>query len=749
MHFYDANLIAFTSFSRQQDTTVWEWKRRRDSVALARLHALGRLLHAWHGLVNQPAEATSAPVCTSQSQTAASSSSEEQPQTFETTAGPAAAISEAGSALMQEAASRAFRVWRKEAALTAANKRAATGIAHSRRLLRALACWHAAAADSRAARGAVAEFRQRQARRCASAALRAWQSRARLLAAVRRGRAAAAAMLSRACFAAWRRRTVQARGVAAAVLRADARRLQLALSAWRAVAADAGRLRAVETAICCAHARRRQVKVLEALRAAVEHARQRRDAGEAAGVACRRKAAAAAFAAWGRAVAEARERELAADALSVSTAINRSAAILCAWRQEAAAAHEAAATAEGLAEQGRQKLMHTVLCEWRDAVDGCSFEREQAAQTFLHAAAVRRAAEVFAAWREAVIDARAAAASVDRLMERQQARSLRSAFAAWRIANATLAHACSEALGRFARKVAAARVRATLAAWAHVARDAKALRVAAAAFQKQRRHRGLRAAFAAWRVANATLSHERSSLLDAFQYQAEFRKTVAVFAAWCRSVDDTRAAAAAAEELRLQAEQRLLQRAFPAWRIAAATSAHNRAVALERSTAWANDRRLRAALVAWRLDVSDGRAAKIAALGLADRLQRAKMRNFLAAWRAVRAPGQSREYVAVGHFRAQSAGRPVGRVLFEWKLAAAGAQRVIAVAEAMAAGSQLRVLRESFALWRLAQRCSAHEQASASVTLASAAAERRLTAVLHSWRQVALSHCSLIVCTAT
>ncbi|CAL8463177.1 g2711 [Coccomyxa elongata] len=731
-----ARRLLSDAFWHWQDTTVWEWKRRRDSVALARLRALGRLLHAWHGLVNQPAEASSAPVRTLQSQTAASASSKEQARTSETTAGSAAAVSEVGSASMQEAASRGFCVWRKEAALTAAKKRGATGIARSRRLRWALACWRAAAADSRAARGAVAEFRHRQARRCASAALRAWQSRARLLAAVRHGRAAAAAMLSRACFAAWRRHIAQARGVAAAVSRTEARRLQLALSAWRAVVADTGRLRMVDAAICCAHARRRQAKVLEAFRAAIGQARQRRDAAEAAGVTRRRKAAAAAFAAWGQAVAEARERDLAADAFSVSVAINRSAAILRAWRQAAAAAREAAAAAEGLAERGRQKFMHTVLCEWRDAVAGCSFEREQAAQTFLHAAAARRAAEVLAAWREAVIDAHAAAASAEQLVERRRARMLRSAFAAWRIANATLAHARSEALGRFARKGAAARLCAALAAWGHVAHDAKALKAAAAAFQEQRRHRGLRAAFAAWRVANATLAHERSALLDAFHYQSATRRTAASFAAWCRSVDDTRAAAAAAEELSLQAEHRLLQGAFLAWRIAAVTSAHNRAAALGRSTAWAADRRLRAALAAWRLYVSDARAAKTAALELGDRLQRARMSSFLAAWRGESTKGQSQVSAAVGSFRARSAGRAVGRFLFKWKLAAASAQRAAAAAEAMAAGSQLRALRECFALWRLAQRCSAHEQASASETLASAAAERRLTAVLHSWRQV-------------
>ncbi|BDA44599.1 hypothetical protein COCOBI_06-0750 [Coccomyxa sp. Obi] len=721
------------AFWHWQDTTVWEWKRRRDAVALASLRALGRLLHAWHGLVNQPVGASSEPAHTSQSQTVASGSSRGQTRTFEAPADFAAARSEVGSASMQEAVVHAFHAWRKQAALTSANEQAATGFARGSRLLRALACWRAAAADSQSA---VAEFRQRQTRRCAAAALWAWRSRARLLAAVRNARAAIAARLSRACFAAWRRRAAQECGVAAAAARTNARRLQQALSAWRAFAADAGRLRAVQAAIRGAQARRRQAKVLEGFRAAVEQARQRRDAAEAAAVARRCKAAAAAFAAWGQVVAQARDRELAADALSVSAAINRSAAILRSWRQSAAASRESAAAAERLAKQGWQRIMQFVVREWREAVAAGSFEREQAAQTFLRAAAARRAAGVFAAWQEAVIHARTAAAAAEQLAERRRARRLRSAFAAWRIANATLAHARSETLGRFAGKVATARLRAAVAAWSQAAHDANAFRVAAADFLQQRRQRGLRAAFAAWRVANATLAHERSALLDAFHYQAAARRTAAVFAAWCRRVDDARAAAAAAEELGLQAGHRVLRGAFSAWRIASATCAHDRAAALQHFMAQANNRRLRAGLTAWRLDVSEARAAEAAALQRGDRIQRGKMLRFFAAWRAESAEGQSRDNAAVDGFRARSAGGAVGRVLLEWKLAAARAQRATAVAEAMAAASRLRALRGCFALWRLAQRCSAHEEASATETLAATAAERQLTAVLHSWRQV-------------
>lgn len=701
---------------------MWEWKRRRDAVRLARLHALGWLLRAWHGLIRHPIATHDALAQSRHSDSAAAASCGMQSPPSEAGADLETAAPETQTAVLQQTAGHR---WQEEAAAAALKDRAPGEAARmKRRLLRVFRSWRGTAAALQAARARLAEFKRRQKRLCAAAALHTWRSRKRLLVGLRRMRAAAAAQRLQACFAAWRAR---AAALSAARARTRLRWMRHALLAWRAVTAEERRLQATERAVQDLLTRRRMATVFDALQAAAQHARQQIAAAAAAAARLRDRAAGAAFAAWKGAAEAARERELAADARAISAAIGRSAAVLGAWRQ-------ATGAADKLAERCQRRMLHAFVFKWHGAASAGSLERQQAGDFFLRSVLARVTKRAFAAWLEEMEDNRIATTSADQLAEQLQARRLRAAFAAWRVANATLAHKRSDALGRFVQAAAGARLCAAFAAWARFARDTAAARNAAAAMLMCRRKRGLRAAFAAWRVANITFAHERWAALESFLAQMAGGRTATALRAWRSCAAAAKAAAAAAEELGQQSRRRALRGAFAAWRVANATFVHERTAALQCFTDQASDSRLRAALAAWRLGVLRSRAAAAAARQLSGRVRRSEMRHAVAAWRAESAAGPLRETAVIDGLRGEAARKLTGKAFLAWRRTAGCMQEA---AEALAAAARLQKLRAAFQQWRLSRKCRAHERAALIESSAELATDYRLATSMRAWRQVA------------
>ncbi|EIE21377.1 hypothetical protein COCSUDRAFT_56596 [Coccomyxa subellipsoidea C-169] len=719
------------AFWHWQDTTVWEWKRRRDAVALARLRGLGRLLCAWHALITSSPAACASSTELQQCASAAAAASEAQALPSEAAADHPAAALELLAPSLQGTAEQCLE---GEAAATTVELSAAEGAALRKRLRRVFGSWRAAAAASQAARSRLAEFQRRQERRCTAAALHDWRSRARMLRSIRRAWAIAAKKRLKAAFAAWR---VRAAELAAARGRARLRQTCHALHAWRALMADERRLRAAATAARNLVARRRVALALAALRAAAQRARQQRESALAAAARVRARTAASAFAAWKSAAEAAREDVFAADALAVSAMIGRSVAVLGAWRLAAAAARRAAEAAEQLSQDIGRRVLRDTFSAWHSRAHAERVRREQAAEEHQRVLSAQIAAQAFAGWVEEVEHGQAAVAAADELSERQQARRLRAIFAAWRVANATLANERSAALSCLARAAMASQVIAAFAAWARFARGKAAARDAAAAMLQRRSQRRLRAAYAAWRVANATLSHERSAALEALCEHAAAGRAAAALAAWRSSTAAFKTAAAGAEELRQQSSRRVLRGCFAAWRVANATFEHERTAALECFKAQADDSRLQAALAAWRLAVSRARATAAAARQLDGHIRQREIGAVIAAWREESAEGTLREIAAVGSTRQRSASNVVARAFFAWRQATIRAQQVPAAAEAAAVNLQLRQLRRAFAQWQLFRQCRAHDRAALVEVSAELASEGRLAAVLRAWRAAA------------
>ena len=709
---------------------MWEWKRRRDAVRLARLHALRRLLRAWHGLIRHPI-ATHDAFQSRRSDSAAAASCGMQPPPSEAALDLATAAPETQAAVLQQTAGHR---WQEEPAAAAVKDRApGEAVRMKRRLLRVFRSWRGAAAALQAARARLAEFKRRQKRLCAAAALHTWRSRKRLLVGLRRMRAAAAAQRLQACFAAWRAR---AAALSAARARTRRRWMRHALLAWRAVTAEERQLRATERAVQDLLTRRRLATVFDALRAAAQHAQQQTAAAAAAAARLRDRAAGAAFAEWKGAAEAVRERELAADARAISAAIGRTAAVLGAWRQAAATARRATAAADKLAERCQRRMLHAFVFAWHGAASAGSFERQQAGDFFLRSVLARVTKRAFAAWLEEMEDSRTATASADHLAEQLQARRMRAGFAAWRVANATLAHKRSGALGRFVQAAAGARLCAAFAAWARFARDTAAARNVAAAMLMCRRKRGLRAAFAAWRVANITFAHERWAALESFLAQMAAGRTATALRAWRSCAAAAKAAAAAAEELGQQSRRRALRGAFAAWRVANATFVHERTAALQCFTDQASDSRLRGVLAMWRLGVLRSRAAAAAARQLAGRVRQSEMRRALAAWRAESAAGSLRETAVIDGLRGEAARKLTGKAFLAWRQTA-GRMQEAAAAEALAAAARLQELRAAFQQWRLSRKCRAHERAALIESSAELATDYRLATSMRAWRRVA------------
>ena len=391
------------------------------------------------------------------------------------------------------------------------------------------------------------------------------------------------------------------------------------------------------------------------------------------------------------AAAQARERaRLAVQLRAQATAVRRT---LTAWRNTAHAARAAWQQAEGIAQAMQASMMRHVLAGWLDksALMGGmrqaavrSMQAQRSAKVLLHSflawhhncktLQVARAAAgarghqrelamlqgMLQAWQHAATQQRFAqarllqkfqAASQRRLLAsalrcwqalhsaRQAARveamarhqvlgaaCLHAAFLVWRLMGASMADSRQLSCQRAARAFSQRRLRAVLRAWGsscRAAQEAAQRRIAHA--QKQRAQR----AFSAWRIANASLAHQRSSLLGLCTELSRKRRLSAVFTAWRRNVLSEQQCVAQAMAFAAQHDSRLLRQAFAAWRIANAALAHERHSSAEGMSAARLQRVQHASFLAWRQHVGDISAARFAAAATADAAHRQRLSELL------------------------------------------------------------------------------------------------------------------------
>lgn len=167
---------------------------------------------------------------------------------------------------------------------------------------------------------------------------------------------------------------------------------------------------------------------------------------------------------------------------------------------------------------------------------------------------------------------------------------------------------------------------------------ARAARQAAQQLGSRAQARCARRAFSAWRIANASLQHQRSSLLSLCTELAAERRLSAAFIAW-HGVARLREQAVreALESFAARQRRRLLRQAFAAWRIANAALAHEQRQSAELMLAQHTQRTQRTGFLAWRRCAAHVRTALEAAtaMGLARQKQRQSelLRRVIRAWR--------------------------------------------------------------------------------------------------------------------
>ena len=290
-----------------------------------------------------------------------------------------------------------------------------------------------------------------------------------------------------------------------------------------------------------------------------------------------------------------------------------------AWQYCCGMLRMASLAADARGNEREEALLQSMLQAWQHAAEQQRSAQEGLLQQFQAASQRRLLASALRCW-QALHSARQAA-RVEAMARHQtlEAVSLHAAFLVWRLVGASMADTRQLSWQRAARAFSQRRLRAVLRAWGSSCRAArKAAQGRAAHAQKQRAQH----AFSAWRIANASLAHQRSSLLSLCTELARERRLSAVFAAWRRTVLSGQQRVAEAVASAAQHDSRVLRQAFAAWRIANAALAHERHSSAEGMSAARLQHVQHASFLAWRQHAGDIRAARFAAAAMGDAAQR-------------------------------------------------------------------------------------------------------------------------------
>ena len=346
-----------------------------------------------------------------------------------------------------------------------------------------------------------------------------------------------------------------------------------------------------------------------------------RDEAARAGAACQRAQGMAqerhirllrdCFAQW-RGIAQLMQTERQA-VLEVHTA-QRSAQTLqhclSAWRAHHMQQQAVRAVAEAYREGSESAALHSVLTEWRQITAAEHLHRESRVQSFWVASETRLLSSSLAQWRELQRSMQVAQAEAEHRYEALQAETLRAAFLTWRLISASMADSQQLSCQSVSRAFSVRKLRALLQAWAAMCRAAQGARQAAEDLADQAQLRRVQRAFTGWRSANASLQHQRSSLLSLCMDLAHERRLSAAFTAWHGAARSGQRALLEARSLEEQWARRKLRQAFAAWRIANAALAHQQHGAAEQMLAARAQRAQREFFLAWRQHASQMRSVR-------------------------------------------------------------------------------------------------------------------------------------------
>ena len=310
---------------------------------------------------------------------------------------------------------------------------------------------------------------------------------------------------------------------------------------------------------------------------------------------------------------------------------------LSAWRSHHMQQQAVSAAAEAYREGRVSAVLRGIMAEWRQITIAERTQRESSGQSF-HIASQRQLLScILTQWQDLKRSIQAARAEAEHRHEALQAGTVRAAILTWHMISANMADNQQLSSQSVSRAFSVRKLRAFLRAWAAVCRAARAARQAAQDLADQVQQRSMQRAFSAWRAANASLQHQRSSLLSLCIELAMERRLSAAFTAWHGASRCGQRAVAEARSLEAQHARRKLRQAFAAWRIANAALAHQQHSMAKQMLAARAQRAQHGAFLAWRQHTSHMLSARhtAEAMGLAqqERSQVEQLSRILESWR--------------------------------------------------------------------------------------------------------------------
>ena len=310
---------------------------------------------------------------------------------------------------------------------------------------------------------------------------------------------------------------------------------------------------------------------------------------------------------------------------------------LSAWRAHHMQQQAVTAAAKAHREGRESAVLHSIMRDWRQIVAAERLQRESAVQSFQVASQRQLLSSSLAQWQELQRSLQVARAEAEHRRKALQAGTLRAAFLTWRLISASMADSQQLSCQSVSRAFSVRKLRALLQAWAATCRAARGARQAAHDLANQAHLRSVQRAFSGWRAANASLQHQRSSLLSLCIELARERRLSAAFAAWHGAARSGQRTLVEARCLEAQYARRKLRQAFAAWRIANAALAHQQHSAAEQMLAARGQRAQQGAFLAWRQHASHMRSvcetAKAMGLAQQKRRQMERLSRVLGYWR--------------------------------------------------------------------------------------------------------------------
>ena len=294
---------------------------------------------------------------------------------------------------------------------------------------------------------------------------------------------------------------------------------------------------------------------------------------------------------------------------------------LCAWRAHHMQLQAVRAAAEAYGQGRESAAMRSAVTGWRQVTTAEHMKREHHVQSFQVAYQRRLLSSVLTHWQALQRSIWAALAKAEMRHKALQAGTLRAAFLMWRLVSASMVDSQHLSCQSVSRAFALRKLRAVLRAWAAMCRAAKAAQQAAESLADRAHLRSVQRTFSAWRIANASLQHQRSMLLSLCIELAHERRLSAAFTAWHGCARSRQRAVIEARGLEARCVRKALRQAFAAWRIANAALAHQQRSTAERMLAARAQRTQRVGFLAWRQRMAHMRTVRTTAAvrGLASR----------------------------------------------------------------------------------------------------------------------------------